>query len=553
MLKRCVIITLLCLLTAGMLYAEGQMDRTSTGQKIKTFTCYNAREFDNYPQTGTFLGKWVAEKTAVKIKWSFPVGDPKQKIGLLIASGDYPDLIDARNDNQNLYDAKAFIPLDDLIEKYGVNCKKLYGSRINMLRRPDGKIYWLPQLFPYGNKSRQSLAQLGLWVQKRVLKDLGWPMWNNLEEAVDALIAYAKKNPVTNGKKTLAFTALTKDWRDFAFLNAPSVFSGHPNDGSANVDWKNGRWVASQFYATEDAYRTYKLYNKMFVAGVYDTESFVADYDQYLARLAQGNVLALCDQNWQMDQANRLLKRQGGDLFYVCLPTVLKGYKEEMMGPLDAQVSEGVGITVKCKDPVAAFKWMDYQLSEEFQILKQWGVKGENYLVDKNGYFYRTPEMIKKWKDEKWKDKVFGQRYFIEILGWHHQSLFSDGKNSLDPRNQPSVFQADLFETEKEVLRAYKKDTWADFFNQPNLDRMAYYPLWTIKRPTGSDIDIAHLKIEEVRRKWMPKVVMAPAGQYDKIWNQYLAEIKTIPNLKKHADFWQIEMDKRLRMNGFLK
>ncbi len=553
MLKRCVILALLCLFAAGAMYAEGQMDKTSTGVKIKDFTIFLAREMDNYPKQGTYLGKVTTDKTGARMKWSFPVGDIKQKIGTLIASGNYPDLMDARNDNQALYDAKAFIPLDDLIAKYGVNCKKLYGDRIDMLRKADGHIYWLPQLFPYGNKTRRTMDALGLYVQKRVLKDLGWPMWKSLEEATDALIAYAKRNPVTNGKKTLVWTALTKDWREFAFMNAPHVFSGHPNDGDFNVDYTNGRWVATPYYNTQDAYRVYKIYNKIFLAGLYDTESFVADYDQYLARLAQGNVLAFCDQKWQMDQSNRLLKKQGGDLWYVCLPVTMAGYKEEMMGPLDAQVSEGVGITVKCQDPVTAFKWMDYLASEEFQILKQWGVKGENYLVDKNGMFYRTPEMVKKWKDTKWRDKVFGQRYFIEIIGWHHNSVYSDGKNAVNPENQPSVFQADLYDTEKEVLRAYHKDSWADFFNQPDLRRMAYFPLWTIKRPTGSDVDIAYNKLIETRRKFHPQMVMAPAGQYDRIWNQYLAALKRIPNLDKYRRFYQTEMDKRLRMNGVLK
>ena len=131
--------------------------------------------------------------------------------------------------------------------------------------------------------------------------------------------------------------------------------------------------------------------------------------------------------------------------------------------------------------------------------------------------------------------------------------MLPDGKNAVNPENQASVFQASLYDTEKEVLRAYKKGTWADFFGQPDLRRMAYYPLWTIKIPTGSDIDICHKKIEEVRRKWMPKAVMAPRGQYDRIWNQYIAEIKRVPNRAKHRQFFQNEMNKRLRISGVLK
>jgi putative aldouronate transport system substrate-binding protein len=553
MLKKLTLLALLCLLTGGIIFAEGQMDYNSKGVKIKDFSIYLARERDNYPKEGTYLGKWLTEQTAARMKWEFPVGDPKQKLGLLIASGDYPDMMDCRNDDQALYDAKAFIPLDDLIEKYGTNIKKWLGDKIDMCRKADGHIYWIPALFPYGNKLRRTVEDLAFYVQKRFLKDNNWPMPKNVDQAFDMLIAYAKKNPTTKGKKTLVWTAMSTTWRDFPLMNAPHVFSGHPNDGSANVDMVNGKWIATQYYATPEAYKIYKLYNKVFLAGLYDTESFVRDYDQYLAAVAAGNVLAFTDQRWQFDVSNRLLKKQNEDLWYAPMSIVMDGYTEEWNPPPGPQVSEGVGISVKCKDPVLAFKWLDAQASEEFQILKWWGVKGENYSIDKDGYFYRTPAQLTKWKDQKWRDKVFGQTYFSEIVCWDHGSIYSDGKNSVDPQNQPTDFYANLTDTEKEVLNGYGKKTWFDFCHGPDIRRAAYFPLWTIKIPTGSDVDIASNKVHELRTKWVPLLIMAPAGKYDTVWNQFLAELKKIPNQDKLQQFYQDEMDKRLRVSGVLK
>jgi putative aldouronate transport system substrate-binding protein len=529
------------------------MERTKTGIKVKDFTLYLARERDNYPKEGTYLGKWLTEKSAARIKWEFPVGDPKQKVGLLIASASYPDMIDARNDNQALYDAKAFIPLDDLIEKYGVNCKKLFGENLNMLRKADGHIYWLPASFPSGSKIRRTQESIGFYIQKRVLKENNWPTPKNLDQAFDMLIAYAKKHPDTKGKKTMVYSSMSTTWRDFPLMNAPHVFSGHPNDGSANVDWVNGRWVATQYYATQEAYKIYKLFNKVFLAGFYDTESFVRDYDQYLAAIATGNILAFSDQKWQSDVSNRILKKQNEDLWYVPTATTMEGYKNEWEGPPTPQVSEGVGITIKCKDPVMAFQWLDAQASEEFQMLKWWGVKGENYSVDKNGIFFRTPAQLAKWKDQNWRDKVYGQTYFSEVVVMEKSGLYSDGINSVDPVNQPNAFYAELTDTEKEVLNAYGKQTWFDFFNPPDLRRAAYFPLWTLKIPTGSDVDIAGNKIHELRTKWVPLLIMSGQGKYDTVWNQYLAELKKIPNQEKLQQFYQDEMDKRLKTAGVLK
>jgi putative aldouronate transport system substrate-binding protein len=375
-------------------------------------------------------------------------------------------------------------------------------------------------------------------------------MPKSLEEAVDMIIEYAQKYPEINGNKTYAFTALAWSWREFPLMNAPHVFSGHPNDGSANVDFVDGKWVASQFYDTEEAYKVYKIYNKIHKAGLYDTESFVMDYDQYLAKLSTGSILAFYDQRWQFEKVNKLLLDQGEDRFYVALPVVMEGYTEEFEGPLGIQVSEGVGITVDCKDPVGAFKYLDFLLSEEVQKRKQWGIVGEHYEIDDNGYFYRTPEQVDIWENTKWVNYTYGQKYWIEMCGWSHKSMYSDGKNAVDQRNQPSVFYARLKPDEKEVLDAYGKKTWFDFFKKPNMKRAKYFPLWTIKIPTGSDVHIAHEKINEVRRKYTPMLIMASEGEYDAIWEEYIAELNTVPNRDKHEQFFQDQLDKRMEMAG---
>lgn len=62
-----------------------------------------------------------------------PVAGDAQAIPLMMA-GDFPDLIYAKGELTKLIDAGAVIPLDDLIEKYGTNMKKLYGDQIVKLR-----------------------------------------------------------------------------------------------------------------------------------------------------------------------------------------------------------------------------------------------------------------------------------------------------------------------------------------------------------------------------------------------------------------------------------
>jgi putative aldouronate transport system substrate-binding protein len=549
-LKKFTIFALLCLVSTGMIFAGVQPKGDSPAGEMKTFTCFFGYPKENYPVDGTILGDWVEEKTGVKIEWEFIVGDLKEKTGLLIASGDYPDLVSCRNENRSLYDAGALIPLKELIEEHGPNIKKLLGDKMAMMEMDDGEIYWLPQYFPYRDKVQATVEAHGLYIQKAVLKEFGWPMPANLEEAVDMLIEYAKKYPEINGHKTMAFTALTYSWREYALLNAPHILSGHPNDGAASVDWVDGKWKATQFYDTKEAYNVYKIYNKIDQAGVWDRECFVMDYDQYLAKLSSGSILAFYDQRWSFDKVRKLMVDQNQDRWWVGLPVVMKGYEEEFEGPLEPQVSEGLGISINCKDPVGAIKYLDFIASEEVQITKNWGFEGVDYFVEPDGSFNRTPEKVLQWKDKKWLDETFGQIYWLNIASYYSKSMFTDGINAVGAENQPAIFYASLTPAEKEVLDAYDKKTWFDFFKKPDMRRAKYFPMWTVKVPTGSDIDIAAQKILEIRRKYTPLLIMAEEGKYDEIWDEYIAELNKVPNKEEHAQFFQDQLDLRVEKAG---
>ena len=52
----------------------------------------------------------------------FLVGDLQQKLGVMVAGGEYPDLITA---DTKLVAAGAVIPLEDLIEQHAPNLKSI--------------------------------------------------------------------------------------------------------------------------------------------------------------------------------------------------------------------------------------------------------------------------------------------------------------------------------------------------------------------------------------------------------------------------------------------
>ena len=376
------------------------------------------------------------------------------------------------------------------MDSHGPNIKQIYGDRIEMIKKPDGNIYWFPQVMPYGEVYRTTDPGHGLYVQKAVLEAWNYEIPGSLEEAVEGLIQYTRDNPEINGNPTKAFTGLYWTWRWFPVANAASIFSGHPNDAASNVDWVNGRWVASQYYDDQTTYDIYKIYNRVFQEGLYDTEAFVMDYDQYLAKLSTGSILAFYDQSWQFSQVQSLLLDQDQDRWYVALPVVMDGYEPTIVNPPQPQVSEGMGITVDARDPEGLMEYFNFLAEWDTIKRRRWGREGVDYLVDGSGTFYRTPEQIAMWQDRDWRNQVYGADYWANFLNLDSGSLYPGGINNISPDAQPSVWKAARRPGERQLLEALGVETYAEMFPPPDMRRSAYFPAWTMTIPTGSPEEI---------------------------------------------------------------
>ena len=85
-----------------------------------TFTYFNAASPKQDAETkDTKIGKIFEEQTGVNFKMEHIVGDINTKLGVMIASGEYPDVLVPDIAIDKILDAEAFIPLTDLIEEHG--------------------------------------------------------------------------------------------------------------------------------------------------------------------------------------------------------------------------------------------------------------------------------------------------------------------------------------------------------------------------------------------------------------------------------------------------
>ncbi|MFE0559542.1 ABC transporter substrate-binding protein [Paenibacillus sp. NPDC058910] len=499
------------------------------GNKVEPFeVSVFIGEAGQQPTPDNKIYKKIKDELGATFNFEFLAGDINQKLGVMIAGSDYPDMMTG---NTKLTAAGAYIPLEDLIEEHAPNLKKHYEDYWNMMKDPnDGHIYILPNYGVFNGKLNSTwYSGPAFWIQKAVLEEFGYPKVKTLDQYFDLIAKYREKYPTIDGSPTIGFEILNYDWRNWGLFNAPQHLIGHPNDGGVVV--KNG---AAEVFANKDyAKQYYQKLNEMNAQGLIDKETFVQNYDQYLAKLSSGTVLGMFDQHWNFQNAENSLITQGKDeRTYVGLPLVydesIKDHYRDR-GPLN--LNNGFGISVNAKDPVKILKLLDALIMEDWQKVLSWGIEGEDYIVNEEGRFMKTQEQRDAFTDGTWKlankaDAFFGFAPKIE-------GSFSDG-NATDAAAQPEEYKAGLKEYDKKFLEAYGFDSYVDFFSEPPENEVAY-PAWTIDLVEGSDAKVVNTKLNDLSTKYLPKAILAKPADFESAWSEYTAEIGKI-NIKAYED-----------------
>ncbi|MCR5187920.1 MAG: hypothetical protein K6C97_03210 [Treponema sp.] len=516
--------------------------------------------------------KWIEEKFGVTFNFDILVGDKDQKIGVLIASGDLPDLVEV--DSEKFQGAGCLIDIKPLVEKYCPNIMKNYAPAWKKMLDQDSEkdengniikehIYSLPN---YGviNGTDQNTAynQNAFWIQKRVLQEFGYPEIKTVDQYFDLLEAYAKKYPTTDGAKTIPFTIMTADWEAFNLWNPPAFLAGYPNDGNGHVAMENGKYTYTDNFADENAKRWFKLANGYYQRGLIDAASFTDNRDQYYAKIAQGRVLGMFIQGWEfMYDAENTIKTSGHyERTYAPLPVVfdenVKPHYRDLSLP---NLQRGYGFTTKCgeKKAIQILKFFDQVLEEENQKILYWGFEGEDYLIDTDGSVtgtvgapYRTEEQRKQQEDNNWILKNRAQLFTEEAPKW--EGSYSDGyPNSL--ANCPWEFALTQKPIDLEIFEAYDVASYAGLVDKNPPQNAGWYPMWQCNPSPENDglehdAAVAMTGFETLQRKYLPMMIMGSPDDFEDTWAEYTSQMK--PLTEVYNKFMQMQLDHRVEIFG---
>jgi len=455
------------------------------------------------------VAKAITEKTGVTVEIQQPTGNPLEKLNLMLASNDLPDvlMLDRGSDIMNKYIASgAIIPLNDLIDQYGPNIKKMYGDTLKKTRSADGKNYYLANWY-----GLEKYPVFGFLMRMDLLKELGvGDKVNNGEpftaqEFEDLLVKFKEKYPSIDGKPSIPMTLNGEDMGSvqWTFKGMFGMKTYYEENGELKKDIRDPRYLDMMKFINS-------LYNK----GLIDKEWATMKTKQYEQKIAAGNVFATANASWNVGAPNTLLKADAPEgtnkeerqlyQYKVLGPNIAAD--QTTYGPKSSLGWDGVTISKTNKDPVRTIKMLDYLASEEGQYLLMWGIEGKDWDMKDGKHVPRQEVLDAFTKDWNEASKTTGIRKWTWMI---KNGPGSDG-------------------TPYDLIGRYKSDPTTDLAIK-NLADTAYdtAPYDNLGPAGGTPEAIMEQKVGETINKYYLKMALAPTEQQvTDMYNQMMKEVE---------------------------
>lgn len=309
------------------------------------------------------------------------------EINLLIASGDYPDLI---NNLQGYYSAG----LDSAIEQEVIvnigDYKDLMPNYFEKLRyrdaledatTEDGNIGVVYQV-SMGSDTIQS----GLTLRQDWMEELGAEAPTTYEELHDLLMQFKDKYQVSQPLYVPKSGAPDTFFDGFG-TELNYVMNNEMGSAPWNyVDTGDGLEVVFGFM-DDSYYDVLELMNTWFKDGLFNADYLNNNYNVDADNLTSGEFACLYATEQTLNAGNTFQEHM-----WAAYPTVsLDGEKivkaNQKTSPIAAQ---GYSITTTCEDIELAAQWLDYQYTDESFLLNNYGIEGQSFEYDDQGEPYLT-------------------------------------------------------------------------------------------------------------------------------------------------------------------
>ncbi|MGG1516658.1 extracellular solute-binding protein [Paenibacillus oryzisoli] len=382
--------------------------------------------------------KWINENGPANVKFmAIPRFESQQKFNVMFASGTAPDVLfeyDTAYRNQ-LFSQKQLMPVEDLINKYSTEYKKLLTQ--------------YPQLKKLGTKSDGKLYEFGringltpnhvLFIRNDWLKKLNLSVPKTTDELYQVAKAFAEQDPDGNGKKDtygMAFSFVSGMIVDYTFGSIFTIYEKYPwypVDGKLVHDWDRTK-------------AAFSFKKKLYDEGIVDKD-FLTDSKGEKAKQdwLNGKLGMYGANGGATDFATfEAFKKNNPDaeIIPIALP-------KSPFGQFAPAISNPVQMTTMInagtKDPEAAMRFIDFLVKPSTALTLSKGIEGTHYQMQ-NG----CPQTLDAEKSKK-------EVSYTGDLGMLSSVDLTTYKkcNSIDTINNPTATQKEFYQMKDQAFSIY--------------------------------------------------------------------------------------------------
>lgn len=384
--------------------------------------------------------KIAEEATGCHIEWTNPTwAAAKEQFNLMIASGEYPDLIQTTWNNvpggsAKYVDDDVIVKISDY-EKYMPNFKKYIDANPELkaqFANEDGSYEYIPCF----RADEELRVYLGPIIRQDWLDKLGLKMPETTDELYEVLKAFKTKDPNGNGKADeIPFGGRGGDNNSYGIGNITSAFGVYHS-----YYIKNGKITYGM--AEPEMKEALAYLRKLYSEGLIDADYLTQDEDSFHSKIMNDRTgFAFGIQPSRYYATMNDGTRQIAGVPWIGGISHNPAYKEGIAGGQ-------IAITTSCKNPVGVAKWLDYFFSEDGITAENFGIEGENYeVVDgKKTYISDFFEKNPSGKDRSDMFNTTVNIYNTDFPGlqlWdaYGQSLTSWGKSAIETWSKSANFE----------------------------------------------------------------------------------------------------------------
>ncbi len=501
----------------------------------------------------------IKEKFNIVFEMIPGVGDYKEKLNLMLAAGDYPELL--RLEDQDTTDkyikAGALLPLDPYLDKCP-NFVELYKESIPYWRLAagDGKLYNWNILMPQDLNNFPENNDIA--IRSDILEEAGWPNIVSSDDYVSLLSEAIKKHPLTDGKKTLGIVAPFGESWGMAGIGPIMYEKGrYTQVANGAVAWSQPDKKFVDMVANEYTKEGFQFFNKLYRNGVLDRESFTDKMDQVMEKLNSGRALGCWYIRWVASGANSELETAGkANLQYITLPVqspkqIANNEKRMIMTAVNRPF-DTVVITKNAKYPERIMELVDWASSDEGQILLQSGIEGVHYTRNADGKRVPTEEYKKGVTSDKDYLQKQGLGALVGMIGNAACSSTVDGQ-PYDLGMIPEVKDELL---PQRVKDAYKAMGWRNSMQwwQDNAVGVNVGIASGISINPATELGALEAKIADLRLKYSSKIMLAKSDEeFENLYNTLLKEHEKLQPQKVVDEYNRLYTEGIVKLEQYMK